>query len=99
MLDTSSTLDDTSSTLISAYNFSTSVALKLNRFNLACTKQTSNTTQTQAIDQSASSNTSQPVQNQAPRVYSELSGRIMARKPDVYAGETSIDNWIDSIKA
>ena len=26
-------------------------------------------------------------------------GRIMARKPDVYDGETSIDYWVDSMRA
>ena len=26
-------------------------------------------------------------------------GRIMARKPDVYDGETSIDDWVDSMRA
>ena len=25
-------------------------------------------------------------------------GRIMARKPDMYDGETSIDDWVDSMR-
>ena len=28
-----------------------------------------------------------------------MTGKIMARKPDVYDGETSIDDWVDSMKA
>ena len=30
---------------------------------------------------------------------SNMTGKIMARKPDVYDGETSIDDWVDSMKA
>ena len=28
-----------------------------------------------------------------------MQGQIMARKPDVFDGETLIDDWVDSMKA
>ena len=38
-------------------------------------------------------------QVQAPVMNPNITGKIMARKPDVYDGETSIDDWVDSMKA
>jgi hypothetical protein len=38
-------------------------------------------------------------QVQAAVMNPNMNGKIMARKPDVYDGETSIDDWVDSMKA
>ena len=71
-------------------------AQELNRFSPSSSKLTPNAAQFQSTI--AGNANQQTCVNQAPPLMNDI-GRIMARKPDVYDGETSIDDWVDSMRA
>ena len=53
-------------------------------------------TQPQQLNQTANDRT---INNQVPAMNVNMQGKIKARKPDVYDGETSFDDWLCSMKA
>ena len=71
-------------------------AQELNRFSPASSKLTPNAAQFQS--KIAGNANQQTCVYQAPPILNDI-GKIMARKPDVYDGETSIDDWVDSLRA
>ena len=69
-----------------------------NKFSLALTKITQNVPPSSCLNQQPMINQTSSTQVNQQQTMS-LSGRIPDRKPDVYDGNTGIDEWVDSMKA
>ena len=93
MFDSNLSFNGSACTVITASNTLTAEGLK--RFSPSTDKKAPQV-QSQQLNQTTSN---QATNNQVPAMNVNMQGRIMARKPDVYDGETSIDDWVDSMKA
>ena len=93
MFDSNLSFNGSACTVITASKTLTAEGLK--RFSPSTDKKALQV-QSQQLNQTTSN---QATNNQVPAMNVNMQGRIMARKPDVYDGETSIDDWVDSMKA
>ena len=93
MFDSNLSFNGSACTVITASNTLTAEGLK--KFSPSTDKKAP-PVQSQQLNQTTSN---QATNNQVPAMNVNMQGRIMARKPDVYDGETSIDDWVDSMKA